>query len=190
MRYGLYLNIIAFIFFTSFLSFQKPQSKEIIYVDKPITLIKEVIKIISPVADTVIIPSGLPVQDKMLKKSLHSCSGFGTRIHPISKKLKFHSGIDIGCPSGTDVLSTASGKVIRIQYSKTGYGNNIVIEHSNKYKTLYAHLKNISVKVNQRISKGQVIGYSGSTGTSTNPHLHYEVIVNNKKVNPIGFMST
>lgn len=191
MRYGLNLITFLFIFLLTFVltSSKSLKTKEkIIYITKPIFIEKEIIKEISLYADTIIKPQGLPVLSDVLNKSINKMSGFGYRFHPIHKKMRMHTGIDIGCRADSEVLSTANGKVVRVQYTKYGYGNNIIIEHSNKYKTLYAHLKNISVKVNQNIKRGQVIGYSGNTGTSTSPHLHYEVIVNNKKVDPILYL--
>lgn len=191
MRYGLNLITFLFIFLLTFAltSSKSLKTKEkIIYITKPIFIEKEVIKEISLYADTIIKPQGLPILSGVLNKPINKMSGFGYRFHPIHKKMLMHTGIDIGCRIDSEVLSTANGKVVRVQYTKYGYGNNIIIEHSNKYRTLYAHLKKISVKVNQNIKKGQVIGYSGNTGTSTSPHLHYEVIVNNKKVDPILYL--
>lgn len=147
---------------------------------------KKIIKYVSPHADTVLIPNGLPINSKELEKPLEKMSGFGYRKNPFDKKqVQYHPGFDIGCRYGTDIISTANGRVIRVQYSTTGYGNNVIIEHSDTtYKTLYAHMSKISVKVGQYVERGDVIGYVGSTGYSTCPHLHYEIIHNEKKVNP------
>jgi murein DD-endopeptidase MepM/ murein hydrolase activator NlpD len=196
MRHG--LNLITFfsIILLGFILVSnksiKPQEK-IIYVNKPVyierTKIKEVVKEVIKEApfevDSLVVPEGLPVLAEVLKKPINQMSGFGYRVHPVLKKRRLHTGIDMGCKTGSPVISTAQGKIVRIQYSPNGYGNNIVVKHNDKYTTLYAHLSRISVKVNQKVRKGQVIGYSGNTGISTSPHLHYEVIVNNEKVDPI-----
>lgn len=155
-------------------------TEKVIYIDK--------VKVVSYDADTVLVPSGKPILSSAINRKLSESSGFGYRTHPVLNELKLHTGIDISCAIGSEVLATAAGKVIRIQYSPTGYGNNIIIKHGNSYKTLYAHLDKINVTVNQTISKGEVIGYSGNTGQSTGPHLHYEVIKKDKKVDPNSYL--
>ncbi len=130
------------------------------------------------------IPAIQPVSNKDLRKL---ASGFGYRTHPIYKIQHFHSGMDFSAPSGTDVYATGNGVVLSVESAPRGYGNNIVIEHGYGYKTLYGHLSQFAVKAGQKISRGDVIGYVGSTGTSTAPHLHYEVIKNAEKINPVNF---
>ena len=98
-----------------------------------------------------------------------------------------HTGIDFPAKTGVPIYSTGDGKVVKIQYKKNGYGNNIIIDHGFGYKTLYAHMSKIRVKLGQKIKKGGIIGFVGNTGNSTGPHLHYEVIYNNKKINPLPF---
>ena len=161
---------------------------KVVYRDKIIQVPVEVIKEVSIDADTIIRPTGHPVPEGVIT-NLNKLSGFGMRLHPVFKYKKMHTGIDVRCDVGTPILSTAYGKIIRIQYRPDGYGNNIVIEHKDGYKTLYAHLSKISVKVGENIRRGTVIGYSGNTGTSTGPHLHYEVVINGKKVDPKKYMS-
>lgn len=151
------------------------------YIAMPVIIEKPILTKVLIDIDSFVAPKGRPL---VTDNNLSVSSGYGLRVHPISKQLKFHTGVDMGCPVGSPVISTACGKVVRIQYQFTGYGNNIVIEHNGTYRTLYAHLDEISVKVNQLVEKGQVIGYSGNTGTSTSPHLHYEVVMNNQKVDP------
>lgn len=130
------------------------------------------------------IPAIQPISNKDLKRI---ASGFGYRIHPIYKTIKFHEGIDFSAPRGTEVYATGDGVIETREYSHTGYGNKIVIDHGYGYKTLYAHLERFHVKKGQKVKRGELIGYVGSTGLSTAPHLHYEVIKSGKKVNPINF---
>ncbi|GAF01525.1 M23 family metallopeptidase [Saccharicrinis fermentans] len=126
-------------------------------------------------------PAIMPISNKDLKRT---ASGWGYRIHPIYKTRRFHSGMDFTAPTGTDVYATGDGKVSKITREKTGYGNRIEIDHGFGFRTLYAHLSAFNVKLGQKVKRGDVIGFVGSTGTSTAPHLHYEVHVKNKKVNP------
>jgi len=133
------------------------------------------------------IPSIKPVREDKLKRNIRSMSGYGYRIHPVHKVKKFHKGIDFTAPRGTAIQATGNGKVIRVQNKKRGYGKNIIIDHGFGYTTLYAHLDEIDVKVGDIVSKSQKIGIIGSTGTSTAPHLHYEVRINKKQVNPIDY---
>ena len=113
-------------------------------------------------------------------------SNFGKRYHPILKKEKFHSGIDIKTPLGTHVKATADGVVEEIKESN-GYGKYIVLKHDNDYSTLYATLGEYKVFVGQKVDKGQIIALSGNSGISTAPHLHYEVIKQGKKVDPADY---
>jgi len=117
-------------------------------------------------------------------------SGFGYRRHPITKKWSFHEGIDISATKRTEVYSTSDGVVENIYKDKTGYGNRIVIQHKYGYKTVYAHLSSISVKKGQHVKLNEKIGYVGSTGMSTNNHLHYEILLNNRPVNPVDYIYT
>ncbi|GET27735.1 M23 family metallopeptidase [Prolixibacter sp. NT017] len=127
------------------------------------------------------LPSIMPVSNKDLKRT---ASGWGYRIHPIYKIRKFHYGMDFSAPTGTEVFATGSGVVEWIRRSKIGFGNHILINHGYGFETLYAHLSAFNVKPGQKVKRGDVIGFVGSTGTSTAPHLHYEVHKNGKKVNP------
>jgi len=125
-------------------------------------------------------PSIMPVSNNDLKQT---ASGWGMRIHPIYKIPRFHYGMDFTAATGTDVFATGIG-VVKEASRETGYGNRVVIDHGFGYETFYAHLSKISVKVGQKVNRGDVIGFVGSTGTSTAPHLHYEVSKNGAKVNP------
>jgi murein DD-endopeptidase MepM/ murein hydrolase activator NlpD len=112
---------------------------------------------------------------------------FGYRKHPILKLIIFHSGIDISTPMNSEVFSTANGVVEKIVKSNIGYGNRIVINHNNDYKTVYAHLTDFNVIIGQEVKKNDVIGYVGNTGLSTGPHLHYEILYNNKPIDPLKY---
>lgn len=125
-------------------------------------------------------PSIMPVSNKDLKQT---ASGWGMRMHPIYKILRFHYGMDFTAATGTDVFATGIG-VVKSTERETGYGNMVVIDHGFGYETYYAHLSRVNVQVGQKVNRGDVIGYVGSTGTSTAPHLHYEVSKNGVKVNP------
>jgi murein DD-endopeptidase MepM/ murein hydrolase activator NlpD len=99
----------------------------------------------------------------------------------------FHTGIDFTAPRGTEVYATGDGKVHEVIMKKRGYGYHVIINHGYGYKTLYAHMSKFKVRKGEKIKRGDVIGYVGSTGTSTAPHLHYEVIKNGEKINPMNF---
>lgn len=114
-------------------------------------------------------------------------SGFGVRRHPITHRYTSHTGVDINVRIGTAVRSAADG-VVEFAGYRGGYGWAVIVNHGYGYKTLYAHNSRLMVQVGQTISKGQLISYSGSSGSSTGPHLHYEVIVGNNQVNPISFL--
>jgi murein DD-endopeptidase MepM/ murein hydrolase activator NlpD len=125
-------------------------------------------------------PSIMPVSNNDLKRT---ASGWGMRIHPIYKILRFHYGMDFTATTGTDVFATGIG-VVKSASREIGYGNTVVIDHGYGYETYYAHLSRLNVQVGQKVNRGDVIGFVGSTGTSTAPHLHYEVSKNGQKVNP------
>lgn len=129
------------------------------------------------------IPAIQPVSNKDLT---HMASGYGWRIHPIYKTEKMHTGMDFTAPTGTPIHATGNGVVVSAEMGH-GYGNEVVIRHGFGYETLYGHLSKISVRAGQKINRGDVIGYVGNTGTSTGPHLHYEVHKNGAPVNPINF---
>ncbi|MEK6700620.1 MAG: M23 family metallopeptidase [Nitrospirota bacterium] len=115
-------------------------------------------------------------------------SPFGNRTSPFSGILKFHEGMDIAAQTGAPVLSPADGVVIKAGFG-TGYGNMVEISHGYGIKTLFAHNSRLNVKAGQRVKRGDVISYVGDSGTSTGPHLHYEVRVNNLPVNPARYMN-
>lgn len=133
------------------------------------------------------IPSIKPVREDRLKRKLRNLSGYGMRLHPVHKVKKFHKGIDFTAPKGTDIIATGNGKVVRVENKRRGYGKNIIIDHGYGYTTLYGHLSSIAVTKGDKVTKGQIIGKVGNTGTSTASHLHYEVRIDGKAVNPIDY---
>ena len=131
------------------------------------------------------IPAIMPIYNKDL---LHSItSDFGWRTHPIYKTQQFHPGMDFASEQGTPIYSTGDGLIETADNMAQGYGNHVVINHGFGYQTLYGHMSKIAVHANQKVNRGQLIGYVGSTGLSTGPHLPYEVIKNGEKVNPINY---
>ena len=110
-------------------------------------------------------------------------SEYGYRIHPTLKVYKLHTGFDIAVPSGSKIIASAAGKVVKAQYN-TAYGYYVVVDHGGGYSTLYAHNSRLLVSAGQQVTAGQQLAVSGSTGYSTGPHLHYEVMVNGSPVNP------
>lgn len=130
------------------------------------------------------IPAIQPISNEELK---HQPSGFGWRTHPIYKTPEFHPGMDFASPEGTEIHATGDGTVLRADNMAQGYGNHVVLDHGYGYETLYGHMSKLAVHVGQQVKRGQLIGYVGSTGLSTAPHVHYEVHKNGQVVNPINF---
>ena len=130
------------------------------------------------------IPAIMPISNKDLTRT---ASGWGYRIHPIYKIRKFHEGMDFTASTGTEIYATGDGVVELVETSYRGYGKRIIINHGYGYRTLYAHLSGFNVRQGQKVKRGEVIGFVGSTGMSTAPHLHYEVHKDDKKVNPIHY---
>lgn len=130
------------------------------------------------------IPAILPLKEVDIRGI---SSYFGYRPDPIYKVSKFHSGIDFASAIGTDVFVTGDGVVETVEENYWGYGNVIIVNHGYGYKTRYAHLSKFGVTQGEKVKRGQVIGYVGSTGKSTGPHLHYEVIRNGEPTDPVHF---
>ncbi len=126
-------------------------------------------------------PAIMPISNNDLS---FMSSGWGVRLHPVYKVKMFHWGIDFVAPRGTNIYSTGDGIVESVVNQGNGHGKNIIINHGFGYKTLYAHLSKFNVTEGQKIKRGQVIGYVGCSGTSTAPHLHYEVFKNGSNVDP------
>ncbi len=130
------------------------------------------------------IPAIQPVSNKTLD---HVASGFGYRIDPIYKTPKMHTGLDFAAAMGTPIYATANGRVEEVGFDDGGYGNHVIINHGYGYETLYGHMIRIKVTRGQTVTRGEVVGWVGSTGKSTGPHLHYEVIRNNTKIDPVHY---
>lgn len=130
------------------------------------------------------IPAIQPVRNKDLSRI---ASGYGWRSDPFTKARKFHYGMDFTSPRGTPIYATGDGVIERADSQSTGYGNHIRIDHGYGYTSLYAHLYKYNVKKGQRVKRGDVIGFVGSTGRSQAPHLHYEIFKDGERINPINF---
>jgi len=126
-------------------------------------------------------PAIMPISNKSLKST---ASGWGYRFHPIYKINQFHYGMDFTASIGTKIYATGDGVVKEVQSLGGGYGKYVVINHGFGYETLYGHMSNFNVKPGDQVKRGNVIGYVGNTGTSTGPHVHYEVHKNGTPVNP------
>lgn len=130
------------------------------------------------------IPAIQPVSNRDLDRL---ASGFGMRIDPVYGTPKMHKGLDFTAPQGTPVYATGNGVVKEASFSAGGYGNHVIINHGYGYETLYGHMVKIKVRPGQKVKRGELIGWVGSTGKSTGPHCHYEVHVNGIEVDPVYF---
>ena len=130
------------------------------------------------------IPAIQPISNKKL---VALASGFGMRTHPIYKVKKLHTGIDFAASIGTPIYATADGVVATVEVKFSGYGKNVIIDHGFGYRTRYAHMHDFAVKQGQHVRRGDLIGYVGNTGISTAPHLHYEVHINGRQVDPVHY---
>ncbi len=129
-------------------------------------------------------PTVLPIKKSEIIRTV----AFGNRFHPILKVQKLHTGMDFTAKQGTSVWTTADGKVTKIIHQDKGYGNQVTITHSKHVTTSYSHLSTITVKLGQKVTQYDVIATVGNTGRSTGPHLHYEIEVNDKKVDPATYI--
>lgn len=130
------------------------------------------------------IPTIQPVKNKDLTRI---ASGFGYRSDPFTKARKMHFGMDFTAKRGTPVYATGNGVVKRADSRSSGFGKHIRIDHGFGYISLYAHLSKYNVRRGQKVKRGDIIGFVGNTGRSAGPHLHYEIIKDNKKINPLNF---
>ena len=130
------------------------------------------------------IPAIQPINNNDLTRV---ASGFGRRTDPFTKVLKFHYGMDFTAPRGTPVYATGDGIVKRVDSRSSGYGKHIRIDHGYGYTSLYAHLYKNNVKRYQKVKRGDIIGYVGSSGRSNAPHLHYEIFKDKVRINPVNF---
>lgn len=129
-------------------------------------------------------PAIQPVSNSELKRV---ASGFGYRIDPIYKTTRFHAGLDFTAPQGTPIYATANGVVKIAGNMGNGYGNHVIINHGYGYETVYGHMFKVKSRPGQRVKRGEIIGYVGSTGKSTGPHCHYEVHKNGRPIDPVYF---
>ncbi len=129
------------------------------------------------------IPSIQPLSNKHLRRL---ASGFGMRVHPIYKTRRMHTGIDFSAPKGTPLYATGDGIVKKAGWG-SGYGKQVEIDHGYGYVTKYAHMSAFNCKVGDKVKRGELIGKVGNTGASVAPHVHYEIIKNGKKINPIHY---
>jgi murein DD-endopeptidase MepM/ murein hydrolase activator NlpD len=130
------------------------------------------------------IPAIQPVSNKDLTRI---ASGFGMRIDPVYGTPKMHKGLDFAAPQGTPIYATANGTVAVAGFTDGGYGNHVEINHGYGYETIYGHMVKVKVHSGQHVTRGEVIGWVGSTGKSTGPHCHYEIHVNGEAVDPVYF---
>lgn len=135
-----------------------------------------------PATTSVSIPSRTPLD------AYRTSSNYGMRQHPVVGGLRAHKGIDLAAPTGTPIYATADGMVSKAEWFSS-YGNFIAIQHGAELETRFGHLSRIAVSAGQRVRKGDLIGYVGSTGRSTGPHLHYEVRVDGQAVDPTPYMT-
>jgi murein DD-endopeptidase MepM/ murein hydrolase activator NlpD len=129
-------------------------------------------------------PAIQPVANKDLERI---ASGFGYRIDPIYKTPKMHAGLDFTAPTGTPIYATADGTIAVAGNLGNGFGNHVIINHGYGYETLYGHMSRVKARPGQKVKRGEVIGYVGSTGKSTGPHCHYEVHFRDSKIDPVYF---
>jgi murein DD-endopeptidase MepM/ murein hydrolase activator NlpD len=130
------------------------------------------------------IPAIQPISNKNL---IALASGFGLRIHPVYKVKKMHNGIDFAASIGTPIYATADGTIANVSVRFSGYGKMVEIDHGFGYRTRYAHMHDFTVRKGQQVKRGDLIGYVGNTGLSTAPHLHYEVFINDQRVDPVHY---
>jgi murein DD-endopeptidase MepM/ murein hydrolase activator NlpD len=129
------------------------------------------------------------IQPISLKDLTRFGSSFGMRFHPILKVVRLHEGIDLSARLGTPIFATADGVVLQAGYRAGGFGKKVLLDHGFGYRTLYGHCNEVLVKPGQKVKRGEVIAKVGSTGLSKAPHLHYEVHVNGRPVDPINYYS-
>jgi murein DD-endopeptidase MepM/ murein hydrolase activator NlpD len=130
------------------------------------------------------------IQPIGMKDLIHFGSSFGMRMHPILKVVRPHEGIDLTARKGTSIYATADGTVIQAGYRAGGFGKKVMIDHGYGYSTVYGHCSEVLVEPGDQVKRGEVIARVGSTGLSKSPHLHYEVHVNGRPVDPLNYYTT
>lgn len=155
------------------------------YCEDLISRVMDSLQLIS--ADSLVrIPAILPVADFPLG---NVGASLGRKMHPFYKKVVFHGGLDLVAPEGVEVRATADGQVKSVERAQKLQGTRIVIDHGNGYETVYAHLSDLLVRRGQKVSRGDIIGRTGNSGTSFAPHLHYEVLLNGVQLDPINYFN-
>ena len=167
--------------FSSWQTLDKPQSADLAAASSTISAITAVP--LRRISTTVSIPSRMPVE------GIHLTSGYGMRYHPVLGGRRAHKGVDLAGPTGTPIHATADGVVGKAEWFSS-YGLYVALEHGADIETRYGHMSRLNVAAGQRVRKGDVIGYIGTTGRSTGPHLHYEVRIAGVAVNPIPYMQS
>ncbi len=167
----------------------KKATKELDILDKQLSVqsnsLDEIVKLAKSKAKMLAsIPAIQPISNQHLSRM---ASGYGWRNDPFTKARKFHKGMDFTAPQGTPIYASGDGVVIRADGRAVGYGRHVRIDHGFGYVTLYGHMTKYVVRRRQKVKRGDLIGYVGSTGRSKAPHLHYEVRKNGRHINPINF---
>lgn len=129
-----------------------------------------------------IIPSIFPFEDKTWVSSL-----YGTRTHPTNGIRKLHTGVDFACPKGSEIIATANGRVLKVEYGNTITGNSLTLSHFGGYTTFYGHLDSVAVLPNGLVASGDVVGISGESGEVTGPHLHYSIVKDGKSLDSLPY---
>jgi len=163
--------------FANWQSLDKPQTQALV----PSRTVASPMGASAAVSRAVSIPSRMPVE------GIRLTSTFGMREHPVLGGRRAHKGVDLAAPTGTPVYATADGQVEKAEWF-SGYGLYIALDHGGSMETRYGHMSRLNVAAGQQVRKGELIGYVGSTGRSTGPHLHYEVRVSGEAVNPLPYM--
>lgn len=142
----------------------------------------------SGAAAPIFAPRSVSVPSRMPVDSPAFTSSFGMRTHPILGGRRAHKGVDLAMPTGSPIYATADGVISRADWF-SGYGLYVAIEHGGELQTRYGHMSRLNVEAGQQVKKGDIIGYVGSTGRSTGPHLHYEVRIAGEAVNPVPYLN-
>ena len=132
--------------------------------------------------------SHIPALSPMDPSTYRLSSAYGYRIHPVLGYRKLHTGMDFACPPGNPIYVSGDGTVVKVAHERGGYGNHVEVDHGFGYKTRYAHMSRIEVKLGQRVTRGDCLGLSGRSGLVSGPHLHYEVMYRKDYVNPALYM--
>lgn len=141
-----------------------------------------------PMAVQTASPTSEPMQEPIPAWSTHISSTFGERDNPTADGEEFHTGLDLAMPTGTEIRAAQDGVVTCAEISDTGYGNHVILQHDGSLSTLYGHCSELLVQEGQQVKRGDVIALVGSTGNSTGPHVHFEVMENGVEVDPVPYL--